>query len=199
MELQSKRSMLTQEALENGINRIKIASHRIRKVIGAMKTLNRKEHGDEMVFYSIDKLLSEVLFLCHEKSILAEVKISVANNLQEKEILCLPTELGQVLINMINNSFYAIAELEEKFIKIDMHELDGSIVISIIDSGKGIPLEVEKKIFDPFFSTKPVGKGAGIGMSISKKIVELHQGTIRVDRKSMYTKIDIILPIFNRG
>lgn len=199
MELQSSRNTLTPEAVGLGMNRIKVASNRINKIISAMKTLNRKEHGDEMVYYSIDKLLSEVLILCHEKSVLAGVEIRVENNLKETELYCLPTELGQVLINLLNNSFYAIADLPEKFITIKMIQKSQSVLISIIDSGKGIPLEIEQKMFNPFFTTKPVGKGVGIGMSISKKIIELHKGSIQIDRKSANTKIDIVLPLLSRS
>lgn len=198
MELQASRNNLTPEAMNTGIGRVKNAGTRIKKIINAMRTLNRKEHGDEMVFYSMDKLISEVLILCHEKSVLVGVKISVDSQLEQSEIYCLPTELGQVLINLLNNSFYAIAELEEKFINVVLTQKPGQMVISIIDSGKGIPLEIEQKMFNPFFTTKPVGKGVGIGMSISKKIIEIHKGTISVDRESINTKIDIFLPLTQR-
>jgi C4-dicarboxylate-specific signal transduction histidine kinase len=194
MELQSKRTSLTPEALKIGVDRIKMASTRIKNIIEAMRTLTRVEHKDEMVYYPVEKLLSEVLSLCYEKSISSGIKITVENEIHQTAIQCLPTELGQVLINLLNNSFDAIADHEEKFIRIKLVKKNGSIVISIIDSGKGIPLDVERKMFDPFFTTKPVGKGVGIGMSISKKIIKIHQGTIKVDRKSANTKIDITLP-----
>lgn len=199
MELQASRQNLTPEAMSTGIGRVKNAGTRIKKIINAMRTLNRKEHGDEMINYNIEKLISEVLILCHEKSVLVGVKISVENKLEHSELYCLPTELGQVLINLLNNSFYAIAELDEKFINISLTQLPGEMVISIIDSGKGIPLEIEHKMFNPFFTTKPVGKGVGIGMSISKKIIEIHKGTISVDRNSPNTKIDIFLPTQKRN
>lgn len=198
MEMQSKKSTLTPEALKLGIDRIKMASHRIKNIIEAMRTLTREEYRDEMISYPLNKLISEVLSLCFEKSIAAGIKVTVENEINDKEILCLPTELGQVLINLLNNSFDAIADLDEKFINIKMREKKGSIIISILDSGKGIPLNIEQKMFNPFYTTKPVGKGVGIGMSISKKIVEMHQGTIKVDRKSAHTKIDITLPILVR-
>ncbi|MNN13646.1 Sporulation kinase E [compost metagenome] len=57
---------------------------------------------------------------------------------------------------------------------------DGAVLISVQDSGKGMPPEVLAKIFDPFFTTKPVGQGTGLGLSISFKIIQDHGGTIRV-------------------
>jgi signal transduction histidine kinase len=119
----------------------------------------------------------------------------IENEFNGTEIACRPIELGQVFINLLNNSFDAISDLEEKVIWIKIHQIQNSIRISFIDSGKGIPQEIERRMFDPFFTTKPVGKGVGIGMSISKKIIEMHRGTIQVDRNSPFTKIDITIPI----
>ncbi|MGZ3806787.1 MAG: sensor histidine kinase, partial [Bacteriovorax sp.] len=55
--------------------------------------------------------------------------------------------------------------------------------IRVIDSGKGVPLEIQDKLFSPFFTTKPVGDGTGLGLSICKKIIENHKGKIYIDNK----------------
>lgn len=195
MELQSKRDILDHEKLKAGIERIKMASLRIKNTVEAMRTLSREGNKEEMSLYPVDKLLTEVLSLCQEKISGAGVKLVIENNLHDIEIACRPIELGQVFINLLNNSFDAISELKEKLITIRVSQKNHSVIISFIDSGHGIPLEIEKRMFDPFYTTKPIGKGVGIGMSISKKIIEMHQGTIQVDRKSPNTKIDIVMPI----
>ena len=75
-----------------------------------------------------------------------------------------------------------------------MSETDENVIISVIDSGKGVPLEVQNKIFQPFFTTKEVGKGTGLGLSISKGIVEAHHGKLMIDNASPHTKFDLYLP-----
>lgn len=195
LELQSKKQIIDQEKLKIGVERIKTASLRIKSIVEAMRTLVRGGGQPSiMILYSIDKLIADVLSICHEKYLGAGVKLKVESNLNGVEILCHPVELGQVIINMLNNSFDAISELDEKFINIKIYKANNFVTISFIDSGTGIPLEIEKKMFDPFFTTKPVGKGVGIGMSISRRIIEMHNGSIQIDRNSPNTKIDIVLP-----
>jgi signal transduction histidine kinase len=69
---------------------------------------------------------------------------------------------------------------------------------SITDSGTGISPEVKERLFQPFFTTKGVGKGTGVGLTISKSIIEDHGGTLEIDSKCPNTKFDISLPAVNQ-
>ena len=70
------------------------------------------------------------------------------------------------------------------------------VMVEIIDSGSGIPKEIQDKIFEPYFTTKPPGKGTGLGLEISKKIiVDKHMGDIQVISKPGETKFTIKLPL----
>ena len=71
---------------------------------------------------------------------------------------------------------------------------DNYIVVSIIDSGCGIPSEIKDEIFKPFFSTKPSGEGSGMGLDI-KRIIEKHNGKIEVESKPGKTTFRVFLPI----
>jgi two-component system NtrC family sensor kinase len=71
-----------------------------------------------------------------------------------------------------------------------------SVIIKVIDNGKGIAPENLKKIFDPFFTTKPVGQGTGLGLSIAYKIIEKHGGKIEVQSQvGRGTEFTITLPV----
>mgnify|MGYP002379626817 FL=1 len=83
----------------------------------------------------------------------------------------------QVLVNILNNGHDAVLELNERWIRIEVSDR----VIKIIDSGTGIPKNIAEKLMQPFFTTKPVGKGIGLGLSISKGIIEKHGGEIFID------------------
>ena len=75
--------------------------------------------------------------------------------------------------------------------------MNGSISVTIRDNGKGINEEIRKKIFTPFFTTKPMGHGTGLGLSISRDIiVKGHNGDLKLDSKpGEYTEFIITLPL----
>jgi two-component system sensor histidine kinase HupT/HoxJ len=73
-------------------------------------------------------------------------------------------------------------------------------IIRIEDSGPGIPREHLEKVFDPFFTTKPTGSGTGLGLSVSRQIVEMHRGTIEVgNRDAGGARVTIILKLDTGG
>lgn len=97
------------------------------------------------------------------------------------EIECYPGKLNQVFMNILANAIQAIHGKGKIMIK-TFREGD-SILISIKDSGKGMPPEVQKRIFEPFYTTKEMGEGAGLGLSICYNIIALHGGKIVVNSK----------------
>jgi two-component system NtrC family sensor kinase len=102
---------------------------------------------------------------------------------QLPKILCAPAQLNQVFLNLITNAAHAIEKKGQGnlWIKTYMSTKAAEIVVQVSDDGTGIPKEIINKIFDPFFTTKPVGQGTGMGLSISKKIIEEgHKGRIEV-------------------
>ena len=102
--------------------------------------------------------------------------------------------LNQVFVNILVNAAQAIPKTGK--ITIRTTQAGPNIVVSISDNGVGIPKENLTKLFDPFFSTKPVGEGTGLGLSISYGIIEKHLGRIEVDSKvNVGTEFRVILPI----
>jgi signal transduction histidine kinase len=122
-------------------------------------------------------------------------KADLEKNLGElPNIFCMPGKLNQVFMNLIVNASHAI-ETEGKIV-ISTENKDGEVVVTISDNGCGIPDEVRKKIFNPFFTTKPVGSGTGLGLHISNQIIQKHKGTIAVESTpGKGTQFTITLPI----
>ena len=103
-------------------------------------------------------------------------------------------ELNQVWTNIISNAADAMEGKGE--LKVKTHRSGGEIVVSITDNGPGIPPEVCDSLFDPFVTTKPVGKGTGLGLNISRNIiVDKHGGDISVDTRPGQTRFTIRLPL----
>jgi GAF domain-containing protein len=120
-----------------------------------------------------------------------------------------PQEISRVLLNLISNAFYATVKRKqaegnsayEPTITTSTRDLGGSVEIGVRDNGTGIPDEVRAKIFNPFFTTKPAGEGAGLGLSLSHDIVvKQHGGTLEVATEpGAYTQFSIVLPRAGAG
>jgi signal transduction histidine kinase len=115
-----------------------------------------------------------------------------------------PQEITRVLLNLISNGFYAATKRKaetnggnyEPTLAAATKNLGDSVEIRIRDNGTGIPPEVKEKMFNPFFTTKPVGEGTGLGLSLSHDIiVKQHAGSIEVDTQpGVFTEFRIVLP-----
>jgi signal transduction histidine kinase len=122
------------------------------------------------------------------------------------KINIIPQDMGRVLLNLINNAFYAVDEkkkqiggsyepevtLSTRMVSAPNH----SIIISVRDNGHGIPQNIVDKIFQPFFTTKPTGEGTGLGLSLSYDIVKAHGGEIIVESKEGEgTIFSVVVPV----
>ena len=120
------------------------------------------------------------------------------------EVDVFPQEITRVLLNLISNGFYAATKRNvdangggyEPTLAAATNNLGDRVEIRIRDNGSGIPPEVKERMFNPFFTTKPVGEGTGLGLSISHDIiVKQHGGSIEVDtRPGEFTEFRIVLP-----
>ena len=111
------------------------------------------------------------------------------------KISCYPSKLNQVFLNIITNACQAMATNGgELIISLDQHQ--NHVVVRFQDQGHGMDEATRKQMFDPFFTSKPIGQGTGLGMSIAYKIIAAHQGQIEVDSTpGVGTAITISLPI----
>jgi signal transduction histidine kinase len=161
------------------------------KVVKSMKMYARYDHSDTLVQADITKGLDAVLILHHNK---LKQGIDVHRHYEDVPLLpCYPDELNQVWMNLIQNALHAMNNRGE--LTIVIRRQDGHVVVSITDTGPGIPDDIKTKIFTPFFTTKPSGKGTGLGLDIVNKIIEKHRGRIDVDSSPGKTTFSVWLPL----
>ena len=109
-------------------------------------------------------------------------------------IVCNPQQINQVIANLLLNAAHAI-DGHGRITVSTSSEWD-QVLLTVTDTGCGIPLDIQKRIFDPFFTTKDVGKGTGLGLSISYDIVRKHGGEITLESEpGMGTTFMVRLPI----
>jgi C4-dicarboxylate-specific signal transduction histidine kinase len=114
------------------------------------------------------------------------------------EVECHPSQISQVLLNLLNNAYDAALAQPDRWIELDARDQGSLVEISVTDSGPGIPRELARKIMDPFFTTKPPGKGTGLGLSISSNIMTDHGGSLSLDQNSPHTRFVMSLPKIQR-
>ena len=154
----------------------------------------------------INKLADEYLRLAYhglwtkDKSFNATLKTEYAAGLEKANVV--PQDIGRVILNLINNAFYAVDEKKkqnpngyEPTVSVSTKNVNGTVEIKVADNGNGIPQKVVDKIFQPFFTTKPTGQGTGLGLSLAYDIVKAHGGEIKVETKEgEFAKFVIQLP-----
>ncbi|MEB3355834.1 MAG: ATP-binding protein [Synechococcales bacterium] len=171
------------------------AVDRSSKIVFALKSYARFEQSGEKRRVKVTDGLETVLEIYHN-----QIKRNI--NLLQKyepipEVWGYPDELVQVWTNLIHNAIQAMesgGNLTVATCSQKRGEADG-VEVSIIDTGLGIPPEVQQKVFDVFFTTKPPGQGSGLGLYISKKIIEKHQGNIKVESQPGHTQFSVWLPV----
>jgi len=182
------------ELLQQKAELIENTGQLIGNIVRGLKVFSRESTQDPFLKASINQIVQGTAEICAER--LKSLKIKLDFDFEgEVFIQCRASQITQVVLNLLNNSADAIEALENRWIKIRTQVVGGNLKIIFTDSGAGIPPEVLKKMMVPYFTTKEVGKGTGLGMSISKNIISEHGGSLEYDSSSPHTQFIIIIPI----
>jgi two-component system, NtrC family, sensor kinase len=204
------------EEIENEIlnniqaNEEKINHHgkRADAIVKGMLQHSRTTTGQK-VLTDINALADEYLRLSYhglrakEKTFNATIRTEFDNSIGKINII--PQDIGRVILNLINNAFYAVNEKEKlqaagykPQVVVSTKKLNDKVEISVKDNGSGIPGSIKEKIFQPFFTTKPTGQGTGLGLSLAYDIIKAHGGETVVDSKEGEGTVFVVqLPVNN--
>jgi len=168
---------------------------RIQVIVDSMRRLSRNEGNKDKTFL-LSEFFLDLNAITNEKLKKHNVIFNVS--LQEKDYKLEGDliQLSQVFLNLISNSIDAMKKSLKREININVYQDLQSLYFSISDTGCGIPEDVKNRIMEPFFTTKDVGQGTGLGLSLSKKIIELMDGELTLDSKSNQTCFIIKLKNF---
>ena len=97
-------------------------------------------------------------------------------------------------MNLLSNAHDAVLSLPSRWIRVEVSAADADVAFRIADAGPRLTPEVASGVFTPFFTTKPIGQGTGLGLSLSRSIVEEHGGTIAFDASAPNTTVVFTLP-----
>ena len=176
--------------LHRNTNNAMTAVERASKVLFALKNYAHYDPTGEQQLTNIVEGIEVVLELYYNQ---LKHGIEVVKNYATLPLVCCyPDELIQVWTNLVHNAIQAMKGKGR--LEISLGQQDKEIIVRITDSGCGIPVEIKDKIFQPFFTTKPMGEGSGLGLDISRKIIAKHQGDITVESEPGCTTFEVRLP-----
>lgn len=195
-ELLSLHKSILPQKVNDIIDKILKESYRVKNIIENLLKFSRRQQITDMSYVDLGLSLKEIVPLMEAS--FQENDINFIYDIPDDLplIFCNSGLIQQAVLNLLQNAFDAITtsnkgNLVELKVYIDNNHLN--IIVS--DNGPGIPPEITDKIFEPFFTTKGKGKGTGLGLSLIHRIVQIHNGEIKLETSKEGTKFKISLPI----
>ncbi len=186
------------ENLPKSLERSIDGLERIASIVRAMKEF-AYQGASEVCASDLNRAIRSTLTIAaHEYKLVADVKTDLG---ELPAVTCNIGEINQVVLNLIVNAAHAIEDVvgtsgQRGTIEIGTHLEGDEVVVTVRDTGAGIPEEARARIFDPFFTTKELGRGSGQGLTVVRSVVERHGGKIAFDtRVGQGTTFTVFLPV----
>jgi signal transduction histidine kinase len=172
---------------------IERAGARIYELVAAVKGFTHLDRAHLPEPIDLEHGLRDTLAVLASKVSARKAKVTIDVPPNTPRVSALPSELNQVWAHVIDNALDAVRPSGQ--IMVSARQLARYVVVRVIDDGAGIPDDVMHRIYDPFFTTKQPGQGAGLGLDIARRIVRSHNGDIEAESKPGRTEFRISLPI----
>ena len=180
--------------LKENLGKIVEHGERAISIIRGILLVSRGKEG-EFLPTDICKLVKEYVWLSYHAMRANHKNFNIAIHEQYEEgipmMMVIPQDLSRAILNLMNNASYAVwhksqtaSEDYHPEISVSVTTADGNVVITLGDNGEGMNEETKQRLFENFFTTKPVGQGTGLGMNITRDIIEnKHGGKITFNSK----------------
>jgi len=185
---------LANEELLLSLDRLSQTVFRTSKIITGLRSFVRPGTGEQPEDLVPVRAIEDALDFCkgrfHKHKIRIVLEVSSG-----RLVRCVPVQLSQILLNLLNNSLHALdGGPGEKWVRIEAADAGTNIEFRVVDSGPGVAPDTADRIFEPFFTTKDFSKGTGLGLSISRGLAEGNGGSLRLDEGAAHTTFVLTLP-----
>ncbi len=193
-KMANAKNEITSEFIEKNAQKIMDASNRISRVTKVAKSLSRDGSNDPFVSHSAEALFEDINSLVGTRVRNHGITLEFTLPNKEAKVTCRPFDLMQAILNLIYNSDVAVRNSESPWIRLSFEATEEFNFFRVTDSGKGIQSNIEEDIMNPFFTTKAFGAGMGLGLGLTKEIIEKHSGHFYLDKRSQNTCFVIQIP-----
>jgi signal transduction histidine kinase len=171
---------------------IETAASRIHALVSAVKGFTHLDQAAVMAPVAIDRNLKDTIAVLNSKARAKSIAVTLQIADDLPVVMGVGGELNQVFANLLDNALDAAPEHGK--VDIMASRSRGGLCVRFIDNGPGIPPELQKQVFDQFFTTKPIGEGTGLGLDIARRLVRRHDGQIEFDTRPGRTEFRVTLP-----
>ncbi len=168
---------------------------RITNLVSSLKRMSYNNKEEVLEDVELNTIFEDAFSFSKEKMKHDGIKFSINVDDSSTIVNCNSLYVSQVLLNLVNNAIHAISKHEDPWIKITNKRDKNYIYIEVTDSGKGIATDVADKIFNPFFTTKDINNGTGLGLSLSKNMAIRSGGDLNLDRGHKNTRFILKIPL----
>ena len=194
-----------QQDLRNVLKSMNTGAKRIRDIVSSLKNFSNLDESGRKLYDLHEGIESTLLILQQRLKHASTPNIKIIKDYSEiPQVDCYMKQVNQALLNVLNNAIDALTEAEKASqdyytgkIHIQTHYSEQFVAVSIRDNGTGIPADIQRKMYDPFYTNKDVGQGTGLGLAIAHQIiVDQHKGTLQCESTvGKGSKFTITLPV----
>jgi two-component system NtrC family sensor kinase len=171
-------------------------SDRAIRILRGLRMFAREGAQDPMAVTEVPSLIEQTVALVQPRYVSHGISLDIKVRADISRIVCREVQIGQVILNLLNNAFDAIdgAPGSERWVRLEAKNEDGKVIVEVIDGGPGVADEHKPHLMQPFFTTKPVGAGMGVGLSLSRAIARDHDGELILTEDEGHTCFRLTLP-----
>jgi signal transduction histidine kinase len=187
------------QAIIPKVTKIEDTARKIGQIVKSMRTLARNTEGDPLQVISLGRIIEDTLPICTQKLFMKNIRLD-KSCLDEKLLVeCRLSEVGQILVNLFNNAIDELQKIDtQRWIKLESFVEESILRVKVIDAGLGVDPEVAEKMFEPFYTTKELGQGTGLGLSLSKSLMAGFGGDIYIDSSAKNTTFVLEFPLIDQ-
>jgi C4-dicarboxylate-specific signal transduction histidine kinase len=166
---------------------------RIRRIVDALRAFARQADDDPLRPEPLAPIIEDTVELSQHRFFQHGVELRVDPIPEGVLVLGRGTQIAQVLLNLLSNAYDAVENQDERWVRITVAAHESEVQIAVLDSGPGVPKEIADRIMEPFYTTKGIGRGTGLGLSLSEGIAAAHGGHLELDRGARPTRFVLTL------
>lgn len=182
------------DVVQSMVRSIKVTGERIEKIMRTVRSLAHGTQGESPQLVSLEVLISSVVDILGVKLQASQIRLEVSLHDPALTLFCLPTEIFQILANLLSNAHDAVKGTRDPWVRLQTLKSGSHLQIRVSDSGAGVAPENKAHIFRPFFTTKKSGVGTGLGLTISQDLAKRSGYTLQLDESSSETCFYLSIP-----